>query len=77
MEEEEEVDLPEIEEDEIHVEEDLFVYNEDFSSYKETAADNEIHPKLVPLLLSVVFLMIYLTLVSNPVLLLYLTIRQN
>lgn len=69
MEEEEEVDLPEIEEDEIHVEEDLFVYNEDFPSYKEIAADNEIHPKLVPLLLSVMFLMIYLSLVSNPVLL--------
>jgi len=69
MEEEEEVDLPEIEEDEIHVEEDLFVYNEDFPSYKEITADNEIHPKLMPLLLSVVFLMIYLTLVSNPVLL--------
>ena len=70
MEEEEEVDLPEIEEDEIHVEEDLFVYNEDFPSYKEITADNEIHPKLVPLLLSVAFLIIYLTLVSNnPVLL--------
>lgn len=56
--------MPEIEEEEeIHVEEDLLAYIDECTSNKETGA-GEIHPKLLPLVLSVVFLMITLILVS-------------
>ena len=67
MEEEDEDDLPEIEEDEIQGEEGPLAYNEEWPpppSNKETATDNELHPKLIPLVISVVFLMITLAVVS-------------
>ena len=67
MDEELQDDLPEIEEDEIHeihVEEDLLASDEDCPNDKETIADNELHPKLVPLMLSLISLMVTSILVS-------------
>ena len=65
MEEEgEDDDLPEIEEDEIHVEDDLWQYNEECRNDKEAIGDDELHPKLIPLLISLVFMLISFTLVS-------------
>lgn len=60
--------MPEIEEDEIHeihVEEDLLLSDEDCPNDKETIDDDdELHPKLVPLMLSLISLMVTSILVS-------------
>ncbi len=64
MEDEDEVDLPEIEEDEINLEEDQMLNIEGSAHDKETAEGNELHPKLIPLLLSIAFMLINLILVS-------------
>ena len=63
---EDEAELPEIEE-ELDVDEDLFAYydDEDYQSGdKEAHSDHELHPKLVPLTISVAFMMATFTLVS-------------
>ncbi|KAL9970855.1 hypothetical protein ACROYT_G023306 [Oculina patagonica] len=62
MEDEDEVDLPEIEEDEINLEEDQMLNIEGSAHDKETAEGNELHPKLIPLLLSIAFMLINLIL---------------
>ena len=64
MEEDEEGDLPEIEEDEIALEEGPMANIEEFTNDKETTGVNELHPKLIPLLLSAVFMLISFSLVS-------------
>ena len=64
MEDDEEEDLPEIEEDEIALEEDQMLDIEGGAHDKETTEVNELHPKLIPLLLSIVFMLINLILVS-------------
>lgn len=64
MEEEDDVDLPEIEEDEIAFEEDQMPNMEGNAHDKETAEANELHPKLIPLLLSIAFMLINLILIS-------------
>ena len=64
-EEDEDDDLPEIEEDEIHFDEGVMVNIQEGCVYdKETPLVNEVHPKLIPLLLSMAFMLISLTLVS-------------
>ena len=68
---EEEAELPEIEE-EVDVGEDLFAYydDEDYpTDDKETVGDLELHPKLVHLVISVAFMMVTLTSVSLLILL--------
>ena len=64
MEEEDEADLPEIEEDEIPFEEDQMPNIEGSAHDKETPEINELHPKLIPLLLSIAFMLINVILVS-------------
>ena len=63
-EEEEEDDLPEVEEDEIAFEEGLIANVEGFVNDKDKTEFNELHPKLIPLLLSIVFMLISFTMVS-------------
>lgn len=62
MEDDEEEDLPEIDEDEIALEDDQMLNIEGSAHDKETA--EELHPKLIPLLMSIVFMLINLILVS-------------
>ena len=62
--EDEEGELPEMEEDEIAFEEGLMANMEGFTNDKETTEDKKLHPKLIPLLLSMVFMLISFTVVS-------------
>lgn len=64
MEDDEEGDLPEIEEDEIAFEEGPMANIEGSTNDKKTIEVNELHPKLIPLLLSIVFMLLSFTLVS-------------
>ena len=50
-EENEDDDLREIEENEIHVKDDLWPYNKECRNDKETIGDDELHLKLIPLLI--------------------------
>lgn len=63
MEEDEEGDLPEIEEDEIAFEEGPMA-NIEGSTNDKVNEVNELHPKLIPLLLSIVFMLLSFTLVN-------------
>ena len=63
-EEDEEGDLPEIDEDEIAFEEGLIADFEAFANDKDTTEVNKLHPKLIPLLLSIVFMLISFITVS-------------
>ena len=63
-EEDEEDDLPEMDEDEIAFEEGLLANIEGFTNDKEMTEDKKLHPKLIPLLLSVFFMLISFTVVS-------------
>ena len=76
----EEGDLPEMDEDEIAFEEGLIADFEEFTNDKDTTEFNKLHPKLIPLLLSIVFMLIsfttvsYFSLLSNSV---YIGIRDS
>jgi len=57
-------DLPEMDEDEIAFEEGLMANIEGFPNDKDTTEVNKLHPKLIPLLLSIMFMLISFTVVS-------------
>lgn len=76
-EEDEEGDLPEMDEDEIAFEEGLIAEFEGFTNEKNTTEVNKLHPKLIPLLLSIVFMLISFTTVSYSSLLLDLVYTGN
>ena len=63
-EDDEEDDLPEMDEDEIAFEEGLIADFEEFTNGKDTSEVNKLHPKLIPLLLSIAFMLISFTTVS-------------
>lgn len=63
-EDEDEGDLPEMDEDEIAFEEGLMANIEGFPHDKDTTEVNKLHPKLIPLLLSIMFMLISFTVVS-------------